>query len=134
MGGRLRPHMALPAKTGIVFSRCRQNHVVARAAFYAIGHTLQSVGFHTLPLHNQILTLGEWGWYICSVNLETKDLKVKLLEPEAIPVETRWYNEAAPGLMVSFGKTYADTIDYKVNSMENPLVYQYYLKGNWELE
>ena len=34
----------------------------ATKAFYCIEKTMQSAGFNTIPLRNQVLTLGEWGW------------------------------------------------------------------------
>ncbi len=105
----------------------------ATEAFFVIGNTIQSVGFNTLAIHNQILTLGEWGWYICSKELSEEKLKERLQSPNAISVQTRWYNQDAARLISSFGKSTEPAQEFSINTLENPLVYKYYLKGNWDL-
>jgi len=105
----------------------------ATSAFLSVGETIKNAGFHTLPLHNQILTLGEWGWYLCSLDLSEGSIKEKLLENHRPNVDTRWYNQEAVGLLASFGKADMDTLVPKINTLENPIVYRYYLKGNWDL-
>jgi spermidine synthase len=105
----------------------------ATEAFYSIGQTIQTVGFHALPIHNQVLTLGEWGWYVCSSELMEEEIKSAILNAGEVPVPTKWWNPEAALLVTSFGKTYSDTLNIQVNSLENPLVYQYYLKGNWDM-
>ncbi len=105
----------------------------ATKAFYSIGHTLENAGFHTLPLHNQILTIGEWGWFICSKNLSPEILKEKLMKSHELAVSTRWYNDEAGRLIASFGKTWTDTLHLQVNAISRPVVYKYYLQGSWDL-
>jgi spermidine synthase len=105
----------------------------ATQAFNCIGHTLRKSGFNTLPIHNQILTLGEWGWYICSTKLDQDMMKEQLINQEFSEVQTKWFNQEAAKLVSAFGKTYSDTSNVGINTLENPLVYQYYLKGNWDL-
>lgn len=105
----------------------------ATQAFYAIGQTIQAAGFNVLPIHNQILTLGEWGWYICSVVQSPAELKERLVRQKEFSFETKWFNDEAAYLISSFGKTHNDTLNVQINSLENPLVYKYYLKGNWDL-
>ena len=103
----------------------------ATQAFYAIGQTIKSAGFDILPIHNQVLTLGEWGWYICSVSQDQGTMKEKILSSNEMDVSTRWFNQEAAFLITAFGKTYFDTLNVGINSIDNPLVHQYYLKGNW---
>lgn len=105
----------------------------ATQAFYAIGRTIEEAGLNVLPIHNQILTLGEWGWYICSKNLKSEELKLRLIDKKELSIETNWFNREAANLISSFGKTYSDTLHVPINSLDNPIVYRYYLKGNWNL-
>ncbi|NJN24544.1 MAG: hypothetical protein HC819_00340 [Cyclobacteriaceae bacterium] len=105
----------------------------ATDAFVSIGHTLQRAGFYTLPIHNQILTLGEWGWYICSFDQNENKMQQRLVNTGKLPVDTRWYNREAASLISSFGKTNHDTSAVQINTIANPVVYRYYLQGNWEL-
>jgi len=105
----------------------------ATKAYTSIGLTIRNVGFHTLPIHNQILTLGEWGWYIGSTTLAQNEMKRRLVDREIHEFDTKWFNQEASKLVSSFGKTSNDTMNVGINTLENPLVYQYYLKGNWNL-
>ncbi len=120
-------------KDGVMITQAGSSYF-ATEAFYTIGQTLQKSGFSPLPLHNQILTLGEWGWYLCKKDRKSADIHKKLLSAEAPDVDTRWYNQDAARLITAFGKTHLDTMHVHVNSLDNPLVYQYYLKGNWRLD
>jgi spermidine synthase len=105
----------------------------ATQAYTSIGETIRNAGLSALPLHNQILTLGEWGWYLCAKRISEDEIKSKLISPMVYPVATRWFDDEATSLISSFGKTYIDTMDVGINTLNNPLVYQYYLKGNWKL-
>lgn len=105
----------------------------ATEAFFSIGQTISKAGFSILPIHNQILTLGEWGWYICSKDLRLDYMKEQLVKFDIPEIETKWFNQEAARLVSAFGKTNNDTLNVGINSLENPVVYQYYLKGNWEM-
>ena len=105
----------------------------ATQAYFCIGQTIEESGFSTLPIHNQILTLGEWGWYICSQNLQAEVMKKRLIKDKLPEIETSWFNQEAAKLVASFGKSFSDTLNPGINTLDNPLVYQYYLKGNWDL-
>lgn len=105
----------------------------ATQAFYTIGKTIGVTGFNILPIHNQILTLGEWGWFLCSLDLDKDKMKKKLVAPNALDISTEWFNAEAAQLISSFGKTYVDTLNLGINTLDKPIVYQYYLKGNWNL-
>jgi len=105
----------------------------ATEAYYSIGKTIEQCGFEVLPIHNQILTLGEWGWYVCSTYLSEAELKNKITNMDNVPVETEWWDPGAAKLVTSFGKTYSDTLNVGINTLDDPLVYQFYLKGNWDM-
>jgi len=105
----------------------------AEKAYKCIKKTMESAGFSTLPLHNQVLTLGEWGWIIGSANQE-RNLKKKLQE-QKLNVSTVWLNESALTLISSFGKkVFKDPIgEIKINRLHDPVLYRYYNKGKWDL-
>ena len=77
--------------------------------------------------------MGEWGWYICSQNLQAEVMKKRLIKDKLPEIETSWFNQEAAKLVASFGKSFSDTLNPGINTLDNPLVYQYYLKGNWDL-
>ncbi len=103
----------------------------ATKAFYAIGRTLAAAGFGVLPLHNQVLTLGEWGWSIGSKQESSEMLKDKARKLAFEEIGTRWLNQEAMQMMMSFGKPYviADTIE--INSLKKPVIHRYYSEGTW---
>ena len=99
---------------------------------------MQSAGFTTVPMHNQIISMGEWGWIIGTVNKETskENLKKQLQSLQFASISSKWINNEAMLLLTSFGKKDFFNIDTKkieVNKIQNPVLYQYYLKGNWDL-
>ena len=118
---------------GIVITQAGSPYFATKA-FLCIEKTLKEAGFNTVKMHNQIVTLGEWGWVLGSTNQEI-DLKERLQLKTFGDVQTEWINNEAMSLITSFGKSiYTETIDsVKVNRIHNPVLYQYYLKGNWDI-
>ncbi len=107
----------------------------ATKSFRCIEKTLQAAQFHTLPLHNQILTMGQWGWVIGTKNIDTKRLKKAVRNLPLNNIHTKWLNKEALYLITSFGKQFVDidTMDIEVNTIHNPVLPRYYRKGNWDL-
>lgn len=102
----------------------------ATKAFYCIEKTLRAASFHTLPLHNQVLTLGEWGWIIGKKNTVTSN---DLSEINLEPLDLKWLNKNAIDGLSSFGKPMVDTTGIEVNTIFTPTLYLYYKEGNWDL-
>ncbi len=102
----------------------------ATKAFYCIDKTLKAADFQTTPMHNQVLTLGEWGWIMATKN-EIKTEDIRQLSFQNLPL--RWLAKEAIPQLTSFGKPLADTTNIKVNTIFSPKLYTYYKKGNWDL-
>lgn len=106
----------------------------ATEAFEVVQRTIAAAGFHNVTFHNQILTLGEWSWTIGSVN-RTKDvLKEQLSGSSFAAYQTQWLNQEAMQMMLSFGKPTRTSLNSRVNTMKDPVLYQYYLNGNYTLK
>jgi spermidine synthase len=107
----------------------------ATKAFQCINLTMQAAGFQTVPLHNQILTLGEWGWVLGVKTDQSLDLKQRLRSLNYEGIDTQWINREAMLLITSFGKDFflpaSDTI--QINTIHEPNLYRYYLDGNWDI-
>ncbi len=106
----------------------------AEQAFDCIEKTMISAGFKTLPLHNQVMTLGEWGWIIGSKD-QSVNMKTLLQSKSLNGLNTQWLNVEALTLLSSFGKEVFEQ-DYeepKVNRLHDPVLYRYYLNGRWDL-
>ncbi|MCU4163319.1 polyamine aminopropyltransferase [Carboxylicivirga caseinilyticus] len=107
----------------------------ATKAFKCIVNTMREAGFNTIPLHNQVITLGEWGW---SMGIKTEraiNLKHEVQSLDFINIKTQWLNNEAMQLITSFGKDIfpGQSDSVKVNRIHDPVLYKYYLKGNWDL-
>jgi len=119
---------------GILVTQAGSPYFATRA-FLSINKTLQAANFTTQPMHNQVITMGEWGWVLAQKQSPDTNLKQALQNLEFSNTQTRWLNNDAIKLITSFGKdTYIwkkDTV--KVNKIHDPVLYKYYIKGNWDL-
>lgn len=103
----------------------------ATAAFQSIEKTLAAAKFSVTCYHNQVLTLGEWGW---TMGMKADvDLKSKLWNHDYARAETKWFNQEAMRMMLSFGKPYATATQTAINSLKNPVIYRLYNQGNYQL-
>ena len=85
----------------------------SRKAFLSIFKTVQAANLVAIPLHNQVPTLGEWGWVLAmkpathlshdQSNLETELLQ-RVLDLSFKGIETRFINRDAVISMTHFGK------------------------------
>ncbi len=106
----------------------------ATEAFEVVQKTIKSADFYPITYHNQILTLGEWSWTIGAKHGTNEKLKEILSESSFEEYQTQWLNQEAMQMMLSFGKPTRVTNDLKVNTMKDPVLYQYYLNGNYTLK
>ena len=123
---RLRPN-------GLIITQAGSPYYAAEA-FHCIEKTLQAAGFNTVPMHNQIITLGEWGWLMGSKKGSKQELTAALQNLDYSEIQTEWINNEAMTLMTSFGKNvFLKNSVIEVNKIHNPVLYNYYLNGQWDL-
>ncbi|UII20944.1 polyamine aminopropyltransferase [Fulvivirga ligni] len=118
---------------GVIVTQAASPYFATRA-FKCIVKTMEEAGFNTVPLHNQVVTMGEWGWSLGQKQSPYEDLKGTLQRLE-FDVDTKWIDHEAMQLVTSFGKGIyvGNTDSVEVNRIHNPVLYKYYLKGNWDL-
>ena len=118
---------------GILVTQAGSPYYAAKA-FLCIKKTLQKAGFTVVPYHNQILTMGEWGWML-GTKQKKSYLKKDLGQLKFENISTSWLNNEAMLMMTSFGKEFfldpQDTVE--INKTHHPVLYRYYLKGSWDL-
>lgn len=121
-------------KYGVIITQAGSPYFAPKA-FACIDKTLEKSGFSTVPIHNQVVTLGEWGWIIGAKNISKHNLKAELISLQFPSIETKWINNESMSLLTSFGKDFfrADTSEIKVNEIHNPVLYKYYLNGTWDI-
>lgn len=110
--------------------------IYSTKAFISIVKTMESAGFSVLPYHNQVPTLGEWGWVLgIDAGLITGEkLKEIAQRIDFSDVETRFINQEAIVSMVNFGKGILEKkAEIKVNSQADLLIDRYYREGRWDM-
>lgn len=106
----------------------------ATQAFHCIEKTIKAAGFNPLPLHNQVVTLGEWGWII-GVKNSRKNLQHAVQNLSLDHVQTAWLTEDALTLISSFGGKIFDqpTELIEINRLHDPVLFKYYMNGRWDV-
>jgi spermidine synthase len=108
----------------------------ARDAFFSILKSMRAAGIPATALHNNIPTMGEWGWVlgINSPKVNSDELKDHLAQLRFDKIDTRYLNQEALRGMLSFGKGFFDRLtEISVNSELNLSVYSYYRNGKWDV-
>jgi len=107
----------------------------SQSAYRCIERTVNASGFSTAPLHNQILTMGEWGWIIGTKSCDSNMLINRLRQLNFKNIKTEWINNDAMLLITSFGKNFysSNKDSIKINRMRDPVLYKYYLNATWDL-
>jgi spermidine synthase len=123
---QLRPHGLISIQSGSPY--------YATKAFICVGKTVKEAGFQVEQIHNQVITLGQWGWTIGAKSIPQDSLKPYLRNLKFDEIETRWINHEAMQHITSFGKPLVevDSAKIKINRIHDPVLSSYYLKGNWE--
>lgn len=107
-------------------------------AFWCIMKTMRAGGFTILPYHNQVPTMGEWGWVLGVKEKESDPptLKRRLLSQDFDHLPTKFLNNSAVIAMVHFGKGLLDSKrmeQIEVNTELNPVLHRYYGLGTWAM-
>ncbi|MHC4455331.1 MAG: spermine/spermidine synthase domain-containing protein, partial [Planctomycetota bacterium] len=121
-------------KYGIIVTQASST-VHSANSFVCILKTMESAGLTVLPYHNQIPTLGEWGWCMGMRNgvITNERLKKEIMGID-ITIPTKFLNKDAMISMVHFGKGVLDKKDkIEVNTILDPVLVKYYKKGAWDV-
>ena len=84
----------LVTHSGDLYSKSSSREMILTNAFKA--------DFHLISYHAQIPTIGQWSWFIAAQ--DSIDLNKELLNIKA-KTETKWWNQEAMDMMLSFGKS-----------------------------
>lgn len=120
---------------GILITQAGSPYYAPRA-FRCIKKTMQAAGFATIGLHNQVLTLGEWGWVMGAKNWpETQDLRTEIIQLQTGELPMRWLKDEAFTLIASFGKPVfrGSEKEVAVNRIHAPVLDRYYRNAQWDL-
>ncbi len=105
-------------------------------AFRCILKTMAAAGFSVAPYHNQVPTMGEWGWVV-GVRSDEADpplVKKRLMASDFSKIDSRFLNRDAMVSMLHFGKGVLGTDlmeEVDINTKISPVLYRYYQEGAW---
>lgn len=123
------------ARGGVVVTQA-SSPFFAKKVFLCIQKTMEAAGLVTLPYHNEVPTLGDWGWVLGVRNGDTTREKLKASASflKFNDIETRFLNQDAMKAMLLFGKGLFDSVDadfIKINTISDPVLLRYYQEGSW---
>lgn len=110
------------------------NPFVAEKAFHCVDKTIESAGFNTIKYQNEVNTMGKRGWIIGSKTIGTDQMYSQLTAFNLNDVPTKWLNNSGMNHMLHFGKVQVDTTLIDINTLNNPVLYHYFLGGNWDMQ
>jgi spermidine synthase len=109
----------------------------APKAFLCILKTIRAAGFEALPYHNQVPTMGEWGWVLAGHGESPGGTKLagRMGSLDFTGIPTRYLNRDAARAMTGFGKglfekAMMDSVE--INTRHKPVLAGYYRDGRWE--
>ena len=78
--------------------------------------------------------MGEWGWVIGSPTLTKAEMEQSLSAAKFYKIETKWLNNDGMKMMMYFGKDFYNKSgdSTRINKMNDPVLYRYYLRSNWD--
>lgn len=105
--------------------------IFAKEAFLSIGRTIQAASFNAIPIHQNVPTFGEWGFWIAGRQEEWnyEQLKMKLQSITTLPTRLKFLTPELTRNLLHFGKEQLDTREEKVTTISQAAVYDYYLEG-----
>ncbi|KPA17466.1 spermidine synthase [Candidatus Magnetomorum sp. HK-1] len=120
-------------RSGVMITQATSPYF-SKKAFLCILKTIQAADFVTLPYHNHIPTMGEWGFVLGmrKIDITSEKLKERAEQLKFSDISCRFINNNGMLSMIYFGKGILDQINtVKLNTQLNPVLHQYYLSGNW---
>jgi spermidine synthase len=102
----------------------------AKEAFLCIGRTLNAAGLKTVPLHMNIPSFGEWGWYIAS---KSKDINLaeEISQLESMSNNTSFLTLELFKNSLHFGKNELISEHKSINTLMSPVLLNIYNTNSW---
>ena len=107
-----------------------------RQVFLSILRSMRAAGMPAVAYHNNIPTMGEWGWVLAmkTRRISSEQLKTALANLSFAHIRTRFLNQDAMLSMLLFGKGSLEQLDsIEINDEHDLAVYRYYQQGRWDV-
>jgi len=103
----------------------------AKESFLCIGRTLEGAGISVVPVHINIPSFGDWGWYIGGKETSANLIKKELLNIDKYEIKTGFLTTDVLKSSMVFGKGDLTSKDKRVNSLMEPVLLNIYTKNSW---
>lgn len=122
------------AKGGIIIQQAT-SPFYAKEAFLCIGRTLKEAGFAVVPIHENVPTFGEWGWWVGGADRDytPEQIRERIQAVDTIPVTTRYMNRESLVSSLNFGKNMLTARDTSYNTILNNVIYRLYAEDSAQL-
>lgn len=101
--------------------------VYTKEAFLCIGRTLNASGFSVAPLHENVPTFGEWGFWVGRRDDSVlPPISDSIQEIQAIPVPVRYLTPDLMRASLIFSPETLETNEDAINTILNNVVFRYY--------
>ena len=105
----------------------------ARPAFLCVGETMKAAGLAVLPLHANVPSFGDWGWWLAVPEKQqsSDQLRSTLEKLTSIPVPTRYLDPDTMRASLTFGPGRLAGAGSRITTLNDPAIYFYYLQS-WQ--
>ncbi|VAX35363.1 Spermidine synthase [hydrothermal vent metagenome] len=103
----------------------------AKEAFLCVGRTMKQSGLVAVPIHDNVPSFGEWGWWIAGREqvYTEKKLRQKLKNVVSLMASTQYLSVDLMQASVFFGKAQFETQETDINTISSTRIYDYYLQA-----
>jgi len=124
-------HLRYRLKPKGLFCQQSSSPFDSKEAFLCIGRTIQETGYAVVPIHDNIPSFGEWGFWIAGKqeSYSNISLKEKLKNISLLSVETKYLTPELIKSSTVFGKSWLITKNTDINTIFNHKVFHYYIEG-----
>jgi len=102
--------------------------VHAKEVFALIGRTMRSAGLAVIPIHDNVPSFGEWGWWIGgrAEFWHEETLARSLRNTDSLAVSTQYLTPAVVQASLDFGRNQLKSESSEINTLTNGLAFVYY--------
>ena len=103
----------------------------AKEAFLCVGRTMKSSGLEAIPIHDNVPSFGEWGWWIAGREQQYSEKKLRQSIESVVELypSTDYLTIDLIKASLSFGKKQFETKEIDINTISSSRIYDYYLKA-----
>jgi len=114
-----------------IFIQQSTSPIHTKETFLCVGRTMESAGLVAIPIHDNVPSFGEWGWWIAArkEHFSKSKLITKLKAIKSLPKQVRYLTPELLYTSLVFAKNQLYTQEKDINTLSTTRVYDYYLQA-----